>query len=107
MTGDGGNDAAAIRTADIGIGIAARDPLALLDAVSDGRPTTVVASTGLSLLASGEQAARAGHRAGRLRLYALPVRARIAGYCRRSFDQPNARCEHDDAEWWRGDSPAR
>ncbi len=69
MAGDGGNDAAAIRTADIGIGIAARgstaarnaadlvltdpDPLALLAAVSEGRGMWQRISDAVGILVGG------------------------------------------------------
>ncbi|WP_308014989.1 cation-translocating P-type ATPase [Nocardia coffeae] len=69
MAGDGGNDAAAIRTADIGIGIAARgstaarnaadlvltdpDPLALLAALSEGRGMWQRISDAVGVLVGG------------------------------------------------------
>ncbi|MGW4243090.1 HAD-IC family P-type ATPase [Nocardia sp. NPDC004722] len=69
MAGDGGNDAAAIRTADIGIGLAARgstaarnaadlvltepDPLVLLEALAEGRSMWRRVSDAVGVLVGG------------------------------------------------------
>ncbi|MEV6099067.1 cation-translocating P-type ATPase [Nocardia sp. NPDC051981] len=69
MAGDGGNDAAAIRTADIGIGLAARgstaarnaadlvltdpDPLVLLEALTEGRSMWRRVSDAVGVLVGG------------------------------------------------------